>query len=131
MNVYFADTFYFIALFNENDACHDAAAAFANEKTRITTTEWVLTDLGDGMSAANREMFVEFIQVLRKDPSTTIVGSSTELWNQGLDLFANRPDKQWSLTDCISFVAMQQNNIADVLTGDRHFEQAGFRALLK
>jgi len=53
------------------------------------------------------------------------------LWNLGLELFTQRPDKSWSLTDCISFVVMQQHKVEDALTGDRHFEQAGFNALLK
>ena len=42
-----------------------------------------------------------------------------------------RSDKSWSLTDCISFVVMGEHGITDALTGDRHFEQAGFRALLR
>jgi predicted nucleic acid-binding protein len=46
-------------------------------------------------------------------------------------LYVNRPDKQWSLTDCISFVVMEREGIADALTGDKHFEQAGFNVLLK
>jgi hypothetical protein len=50
---------------------------------------------------------------------------------KGVQLYAQRPDKEWSLTDCISFVVMTQEGIFDALTGDRHFEQAGFVALLK
>jgi uncharacterized protein len=46
-------------------------------------------------------------------------------------VFRQRPDKEWSLTDCISFAAMREENLTEALTGDRHFEQAGFRALLK
>ena len=48
-----------------------------------------------------------------------------------MDLYDSRNDKQWSLTDCISFVVMQDYEITDALTGDHHFEQAGFRALLR
>jgi predicted nucleic acid-binding protein len=55
---------------------------------------------------------------------------SDELTAEGLRLIAARPDKQWSLTDCVSFVVMQCERIADAPTGDRHFEQAGFRTLL-
>ena len=53
-----------------------------------------------------------------------------ELLEQGMDLYARRPDKEWSLTDCISFVVMSQNGLEEALTGDHHFEQAGFRILL-
>jgi hypothetical protein len=49
---------------------------------------------------------------------------------RGLDLFAGRSDKNWSLTDCISFVVMQDEGLTEALTGDSHFEQAGFKALL-
>jgi hypothetical protein len=41
-----------------------------------------------------------------------------------------RPDKEWGLTDCVSFVVMQQMSITDALTTDDHFRQAGFRVLL-
>jgi hypothetical protein len=53
------------------------------------------------------------------------------LFEAGTDLYSRRSDKEWSLTDCISFVVMQEQGIGEALTGDRHFEQAGFRALLK
>ena len=46
-------------------------------------------------------------------------------------MLEQRQDKRWSFTDCISFAVMKQMKIADALTGDHHFEQAGFRALLK
>jgi predicted nucleic acid-binding protein len=44
--------------------------------------------------------------------------------------YESRPDKAWSLTDCISFVVMNQHGLTEALTGDHHFEQAGFTALL-
>ena len=60
-----------------------------------------------------------------------IVDPTRDLFHSGIDLFARRPDKAWSLTDCISFVVMKENRIKEALTGDHHFEQAGFTALLK
>jgi hypothetical protein len=56
--------------------------------------------------------------------------SSNELFAAGVELYATRPDKEWSLTDCISFVVMEREGLTDALTGDRHFEQAGFKVLL-
>jgi predicted nucleic acid-binding protein len=53
------------------------------------------------------------------------------LFDRGVELYDARPDKHWSLTDCISFVAMQDHGISEALTGDRHFEQAGFVALMR
>ena len=68
--------------------------------------------------------------MLRDDPDAVIVRPSQELFDQGVGLFGRRLDQSWSLTDCISFVVMEQQRIRDALTGDRHFEQAGFRVLL-
>jgi hypothetical protein len=70
------------------------------------------------------------VRSLRFDPETEIVPPDPELFERGLDLFARRPDKAWSLTDCISVVVMSERGLTDALSGDRHFEQAGFRALL-
>ena len=68
--------------------------------------------------------------MLAADPETRIVEASPELFEKGLTLYNSRPDKFWSLTDCISFVVMTEERISDALTGDRHFDQAGFKALL-
>ncbi len=62
---------------------------------------------------------------------TTILEPEGSLYDAGIELYRTRSDKDWSLTDCISFVVMEQRGIVDALTGDHHFEQAGFRALLK
>lgn len=53
------------------------------------------------------------------------------VYQAGFDLFAARPDKAWSLTDCISFGVMRERGLSDALTADHHFEQAGFRAVFK
>jgi uncharacterized protein len=68
---------------------------------------------------------------LREQPDVEIVPSTSDLFQRGTEFFSARPDKEWSLTDCISFVAMNERNITDALTSDHHFEQAGFRILLK
>ncbi len=60
-----------------------------------------------------------------------IVRPTQDLFNRGLRFYDARPDKQWSLTDCISMVVMQESGIKDVLTGDHHFEQAGSNLLFK
>lgn len=60
----------------------------------------------------------------------TIVAASPELMHRGIELYEARSDKDWSLTDCTSFIVMQDRGLTDALTGDHHFEQAGFRPLL-
>ncbi len=76
-------------------------------------------------------MTITSTAVPRNDPEVTIAPPSEELFAAGVDLYSRRPDKEWSLTDCISFIVMQEEGISDALTGDRHFEQAGYRTLLK
>jgi predicted nucleic acid-binding protein len=68
---------------------------------------------------------------LATNPAIEIVPLATDLLERGIDLFARRPDKSWSLTACISFVVMADRGLSEALTGDHHFEQAGFRALLR
>ena len=60
-----------------------------------------------------------------------ILPAETTLWERGLSLYLQRRDKDWSLTDCISFAAMQEEGLTEALTGDHHFEQAGFTVLLR
>jgi predicted nucleic acid-binding protein len=67
---------------------------------------------------------------LQNDPNTVIVEASHDSFVRGVELFAARPDKSWSLTDCTSFVVMEDHGIREALTGDHHFEQAGYVALL-
>lgn len=133
MNAVFADSFYFFALFNDRDQAHARAVAFNRGFAgRMATTRWVLTELADGLCGqSTRASFLSILDFLDSDPDVVIVDSSDELWQEGIALYRNRPDKDWSLTDCISFVVMQREGLRDALTGDRHFEQAGFVALLK
>jgi predicted nucleic acid-binding protein len=133
MTRWFADTFYFLALLNPKDARHAAAVQFsrANGKS-VVTTEWVLTELADGL--ARRETRATFVIVhrgLTADGATQVITSSAALWNRGRERYERRPDKDWSLTDCISFVVLEELGLTEALTADHHFEQAGFVALLK
>ena len=132
MSAVFGDTFYFLALLNERDTAHSRALEFAESSRGLTTTVWVLTEVGDACSApGNRAVFLELLDMLKASPDARIIEASPELFDRGVELFRQRPDKEWSLTDCISFVAMREAAIDEALTGDHHFEQAGFRALLK
>jgi predicted nucleic acid-binding protein len=132
MDAVFADTFYFLALLNDGDAAHAKAVQVGATARPLVTTAWVLTEVGDAFSSPqNRPAFLELLGMLDGSPDARIVGPTQELFDRGVDLFRQRPDKEWSLTDCISFVAMGDEEIADALTGDHHFEQAGFQALLK
>lgn len=71
------------------------------------------------------------LKALRADRRVRILTAEQSLLDRAIDLYQRRPDKDWSLTDCTSFVVMEEERITDALTADHHFEQAGFRALLK
>lgn len=131
MTAFFADTFYYLALLNPNDATHHKAVALAQTVTQYkVTTAWVLTEIADALAAPEqREVFVAFLKELRNDPTVTIVPATQDLFDRGFLLYARRLDKEWPLTDCISFVVMQERGLHEALTGDKHFEQAGFRML--
>jgi predicted nucleic acid-binding protein len=129
----FADSFVFLAMLNRRDRKHAAAvAALGNSRDRLVTTAWILTELADGLCAArSRGAFVSLEARLKGDSRFTIVPASAQLFDEGLELYRQRPDKDWSLTDCISFIVMRQRGIVEALTGDHHFGQAGFVPLLK
>lgn len=133
MNTVFADTFFFLAILNPADQHHQAASEFAQiNRVAYVTTAWVLTEVGDALCRVEtREIFSEFISRLQRNVSVKIVPATQILFNQAVQLYSQRLDKEWSVTDCASFVVMEQEQISEALTGDRHFEQAGFVALLK
>lgn len=133
MTMVFADTFYFFALLNRNESRHAQAQRFASSfQGYVVTTQWVLTELADGLARSpRRAAFSVLHQELLADSRIRIEPCSDALFSTGLKLYIERPDKDWSLTDCISFVVMQREGIVEALTGDHHFEQAGFTALLK
>ena len=129
----FADTYYFLALRNPKDEGHARAVETTGRLAgrRVMTTAWVLTEMADALAKpANRAGFVELMAILADDPDVEVVPPSPDLFERGVALYAGRPDKAWSLTDCISFAVMADLGLDEALTGDHHFEQAGFRALL-
>ena len=133
MTACFADTFCFLAMMNPRDEDHERVTAFMSAFVRpLVTTAWVLTEVGDALAdTPNRPIFTRFLSQLRSDSRSLVVPTSDNLFEEGVELYHERPDKEWSLTDCISFVVMQQQGLSEALTKDHHFEQAGFVALLK
>lgn len=133
MTTVFADTFYYLALLSPRDNAHEqAVAATIQLQSKILTTAWVLTEVADALAApVNRGLFIALLEKLKGNPDMQIISADEELFALGIALYGSRNDKGWSLTDCISFVVMQREGIREALTGDHHFEQAGFVALLK
>ena len=128
----FIDTGYILALTNTADEHHGRAAAASRQiKPPFLTTEAVLTEIGNALSRARwRALGYATIQDLRVDPNIEVVPVDAALFERALTLYGERTDKEWGLTDCLSFVVMQERNLMQVLTTDRHFGQAGFGNLL-
>jgi hypothetical protein len=129
----FADSYFFFAILNPHDAVHAKAIDFGREhRGPLVTTAWVLTEVADGLaSTPRRQVFRRLLENLEANKANLIVPANAETFEKGVELYHARPDKQWSLTDCISFVVMSEEQVTEALTGDHHFEQAGFTALLQ
>jgi uncharacterized protein len=129
----FADSFFFFALLNPRDPAHAKAISFSqHNRGPLVTTSWVFTELADGMaSTPRRQVFRRVLDDFEANRANLVVPANWETFEKGVDLYHSRPDKQWSLTDCISFAVMADEGITEALTGDHHFEQAGFQILLK
>jgi len=133
MKAVFADTFYYLALLDPHDSTHEDAVNVTRAlDSGIVTSAWVLLELGNSLPAPrHRKVFVDFLDKLRENSGVTIYEADRELFDLGVELYRGREDKDRSLTDCISFIVMKRDGIDEALTGDRNFEQAGFKALLR
>ncbi len=133
MSAVFADAFYFVARLNRRDQHHQRVLKFSRDfRARLLTSDWVLMEVADALAESeSRSRVRDFILHLRQSPACEIVPASRELLDRALELYHQHVDKHWTLTDCVSFVIMRDRKATDALTGDKHFEQAGFVALLK
>ena len=131
MTEVFVDTSYWLALLHPGDGYHPRAKEMPRP-ARMVTTVAIQLEVMDAFSAPpNRGLALQFWQITNSDSELEIVPLNSSLLERGVALFQSRPDKGWSVTDCISFVVMKRDGMTDALTGDHHFEQAGFVALLK
>lgn len=127
----FGDAFFYVALVNRKDEHHERVMEWARGFTgEIVTTQWVLTEVADAFAESHiRQRLKAGFDEMARDPATRIIEVSPEYFARGLALYDARPDKEWSLTDCISIVVMGDEGLTEALTEDGHFEQAGFVAL--
>jgi len=134
MSPVFADTSFYLALLNPRDRHHRRAVELAREARRLTvTTEFILVEVGNALSGTprGRDRFLTLTERIGQQRSVTVVPASHESFSGGVECYRHRRDKTWSLTDCISFVVMQEHHLTEALTADHHFEQGGFTVLLK
>jgi predicted nucleic acid-binding protein len=131
----FADTAFWIGLLNRRDQHHRQALAWNQylvaNSISIVTTEAVLWEWLNGCSSPSiRQRAAQGYRRCRDDSQLDVVEFYADLNESAVRLFERRDDKEWSLTDCLSFVVMEDRQLTDALTTDYHFEQAGFRTLL-
>lgn len=128
----FLDTSFVQAMLNRKDEHHARAMSLAARlrMDTIWTTEAIITEIGNALSTFNRAAAAQFIRSLYLTQNVRVVTVTTDLLQRSLKLYEARTDKDWGLTDCISFVTMEDNALKEALSADRHFLQAGYRALL-
>lgn len=124
----YADSFYFLALLNPRDHFHHRVTSYVySSNVAIYTTAWVLVEVADACSkAVHRSRFGQLMGALTTNPLAHLAVCQQLDLDAGINLSLTRPDKEWSLTDCISFEVMRREGLTHALTGDHHFRQAGF-----
>ena len=136
MNVVFADSSYWIALLSRHDQLHATAISISSElgNSRIVTSEMVLTEVLNAFSSRGgylRQKAFEIVEKIMSNPNVVVSPQTNQLFIKALKRYKDRPDKQWSLTDCASMIIMDEYKINRALTHDEHFEQAGYEAMLR
>ncbi len=133
MSPCFADTFFFLALLNRADQQYYRRALELNRVDRpIVTTAWVLLELADHLcDLRNRALVSQIRQAINEDDRFQVQPASQLVLDRATRLYDSRPDKDWSLTDCTSFIVMNDLGITEALTADHHFEQAGFAIIMR
>ena len=133
---YFVDTGFLIALAAPRDQFHGKALRIAqgirSESAVLITTRAVLFELGAALSGLRfRAGAAKMLSAMETDPAFEITAVDDASYLEAVALFEQHDDKEWSLTDCLSFVVMRARGLTDALSADHHFEQAGFTAMLR
>ena len=136
MSLVFADSGYWLALLDPQDALHARALSLSlrYEEREIVTTQMVLVEMLTGLSRRGpyrRASAARYARYLLNDSGIEVVPQTDEQFRVSLERYAYRPDQRWSLTDCASFLVMEERGMSEALAYDRDFEQAGFTALLR
>ena len=131
----FLDTSFIVALENTNDPHHKKAkkldTTLLKQKATLLLHSGILLEIGDGFARLERrQKGIELLARFHREDGYHIAQITNEVLHEAHELYSNREDKEWGLTDCVSFVLMKQEGIKEALTADLHFRQAGFKALL-
>ncbi len=132
----FVDTVAWLALVNKRDKWHIKAKEIRQELIKQNCTFWVseyiLVEIANAFSKIDsRQSGVNLIESILKSSEMKLIWINQNLFDESWNLYKDRIDKEWSLTDCTSIAIMSENRISTAFTSDHHFEQAGFKILLK
>ena len=133
MTKIFVDTAFVLAIVNKRDGLHQKANGLAEKfgPRPWLTTDLVLYEVGNALARNSKPQAERIINDFLQSDGVEIVSASPDLFRQGFALYCDFADKTWGLIDCVSFVVMKEHNIVEALTNDRHFQQAGFKALMR
>jgi uncharacterized protein len=129
------DTSFIIALENRDDPYHDRAKSLDRElmvKGAVYLLHWgILLEIADGYARARRRSkALDLLDRIESEDGYLVHPITDSILDEAVRLYRSRPDKEWGLTDCVSFILMRQHEVLEALTADTHFRQAGFVALL-
>jgi len=132
----FVDTAAWLALINKSDILHEKAKKVRDRllknDSQLLVTDYVIVEIANALSKRQfRSTAIQLITFIQTSKSIQIVDIDKEIYSKSWELYCSRHDKEWSFTDCTSFMVMKRNGITEAFTSDRHFEQAGFTLLIK
>ncbi len=135
MTTVFADTVYWVATVLPKDQWKEPArrAKESLGSVRLLTTDEVLIEFLASLSHGGehvRRQAVQMVRAILDNPNVTVLAQSRDSFLDGMHLYEQRPDKEYSPTDCISMNAMRRESVKKILTNDRHFKQEGFVVLM-
>lgn len=135
MKTVFADTLYWVAIARPNDPWAQASkkASSLLGGVRLLTTDEVLSELLAALSKGGehlRRQGAKMVRAILANPNVRVLPQSRDSFLKGVELYEQRPDKEYSLTDCISMNAMRSESVSEVLTNDYHFAQEESQVLI-
>jgi predicted nucleic acid-binding protein len=134
MKIIFADSFYWIALLSPKDTWHSRVIEWSQSYPDVSLliTDGIIDEIFAHFSKQGdilRGKVIELYQNILDERNIQLIAYNQELRQAGIELYQKRPDKGYSLTDCISMIVMKKLDISEVLTNDKHFSQEGFTIL--
>lgn len=134
MRKIFLDTGGVLATVNKRDALHKKAVELneklESEQVQFITTDYVLVEICNALSK-HKSLALKTLENFQTSEDIRIIKITDDVFDQAIAMYTKYSDKDWGLTDITSFLVMQQEKTREAFTGDHHFQQFGFKALLR